>query len=126
MKKFIKLTLLLLLCLASLFTFIACGEEETTTTIDTGTSVGLEYRMNDEKTGYIVTGIGTCADNDIVIPTIYEELPVIGIASGAFKNCARLTSMTIPGTVVSVGSAAFQGCTGLIKVENGNSYGIVT
>jgi hypothetical protein len=30
--------------------------------------------------------------------------------------------MTIPGTVVSVGSAAFQGCTGLIKVENGISY----
>ena len=64
MKNFIKLTLVLLLCLASLFTLIACGEEETTTTIDTGSSVGLEYRMNDEKTGYIVTGIGTCADND--------------------------------------------------------------
>jgi hypothetical protein len=40
---------------------------------------------------------------------------------GAFGNCTSLTSITIPGSVTSIGNCAFFGCTGLtsITIENG-------
>ena len=35
------------------------------------------------------------------------------IDSGAFRNCYRMTSMSIPSSVISIGNYAFSGCTGL-------------
>ena len=46
----------------------------------------------------------------------------VGIAASAFKDCSRLTSVTIPSSVMTVCKGAFDGCDSLIKVENGVSY----
>lgn len=47
-------------------------------------SIGLSYELNAEGTAYTVTGIGDCTDIDVVIPAIYNELPVICIGKEAF------------------------------------------
>ncbi len=38
------------------------------------------------------------------------------VAGDAFSDCARLTSVTIPGSVTSIGRGAFYGCTGLTSI----------
>ncbi len=40
---------------------------------------------------------------------------------GAFSGCSGLTSVTIPGSVTSIGQYAFDGCSGLTSVTIGNS-----
>jgi hypothetical protein len=50
---------------------------------------GLAYRkvkIDDENYGYYVRGVGTASDLDIVIPSTYNGLPVVGIDSKAFKS----------------------------------------
>ena len=79
-------------------------------------SEGLEYTLNDEKTGYIVTGIGTCEDTEIIIPNTYEGLPVVSIGESSFSNCSSLISIEIPNSVTSIGESAFSNCTSLEEV----------
>ncbi len=42
------------------------------------TSVGLEYTLSKDKTCYYVSGIGTCEDTTVIIPSVYNKLPVTG------------------------------------------------
>ncbi len=73
-------------------------------------SDGLTFQLNGDNKSYSVTGIGTCTDTDIIIPTTYEGLPVTAIAYSAFKNCENITSLTIPDSVTEIGQFAFFGC----------------
>lgn len=79
-------------------------------------SEGLAYKLNNSRTAYSVTGIGTCADTDVVIPSVYNSLPVTSVAESAFETCSLLTSVTIPGSVTSIGKSAFEHCNSLKSV----------
>ena len=91
----------------------ACGKK---------VSVGLEYTLNEDNVSYSVTGIGTCTDTDLVIPSMYDGLPVTSIGSDAFYGCTSLTSVEIGDSVTSIGEVAFLYCTALtsIKVSDNN------
>ena len=78
-------------------------------------SEGLEYSLNSDGNGYTVTGIGTCTDKELIIPSEYNAKPVTSIGNEAFSHCTGLTSLTIPGSVTSIGSLAFSD-TGLTSV----------
>ena len=84
-------------------------------------SQGLEYSLDSDGKGYTVTGIGTCTDTDLIIPPIYNGLPVKSIGDYAFEDCTSLTSVTIPNSVTSIGYGAFKNCTGLTSVTIGDS-----
>lgn len=58
-------------------------------------SEGLEYSLNSDENGYTVTGIGTCTDKELIIPSEYKAKPVTSIGSYAFSGCAGLTSVTV-------------------------------
>ena len=83
-------------------------------------SEGLEYSLNSDGNGYTVTGIGTCTDKELIIPSEYNAKPVTSIGERAFYDCRGLTSVTIPDSVTSIGSYAFFYCTGLTSVTIGN------
>ena len=55
---------------------------------------------------------------EIVIPesvnTIYGTMA--GYGRGAFRDCIKLTSVTIPNSVMVIGDGAFAGCTSLVSI----------
>ncbi len=73
----------------------------------------MEYEASPDGTYCIVTGIGTATDTNIVIPSEYNGMPVKEIRKRAFYLCSSLTSMTIPGSVTSIGDYAFSYCNSL-------------
>jgi len=59
---------------------------------------------------------GTATAAEIVIPEVYSGRPVVMIAEKGFSSYTRMTSITIPNSVTSIGNSAFSGCTGLTSV----------
>ncbi len=79
-------------------------------------SQGLSYTLNADGTSYSVSGIGTCTDTEIYIPSTYNEKPVTGIANNAFEYNTRITKIEFPSSMQKIGSSAFYYCTVLNSV----------
>ena len=116
MKKILTILIACLLACTVLVTFTACGQQEEPRV----NSIGLAYELNDEETGYIVIGKGTCGDKKVVIPETYKNKPVVAIGEKAFYNDLNLTGVDIPDSVLEIGSEAFRGCMGLKSVSLGS------
>ena len=52
----------------------------------------------------------------VTIPGTLNGLPVKRIRSEAFRNCTKITGITIPDSVTDIGNYAFSGCTGLTNI----------
>lgn len=106
-------------------------------------SQGLRYEINEDGETCTITGIGTCSDRELVIPTIIdgykvtrigdeafeEELftsiiisdSVTTIGDNAFSYCVSLTSVKIGDSVTTIGAGAFRHCRRITVLEMGNS-----
>ena len=111
MKKLFVLLLAIVFCCTLL---VGCGKSGANNGDSKHFSKGLEYDLLGEY--YVVSGIGTCTDKDVVIPSTYNDLPVLGIGDRAFSRCSSLTSVTIPDSVTSIGDRAFQYCSRLTSI----------
>lgn len=83
-------------------------------------TLDLDFKLNAEGTGYVVTGMGTYKGTSLIIPEVYRGLPVVAIKNDAFKQ-TTLTHVVIPNSVTSIGDAAFRSCRSLVSVIIGNS-----
>lgn len=82
-------------------------------------SQGLELAETYSKEfgdAYIVVGIGTCEDADIVIPSTVDGKPVVEIADSAFFGNNDIKSVYCGNRVTEIGKFAFQECKKLKKV----------
>lgn len=77
-------------------------------------SEGLEYKLNGAEA--LLTSLGTCKDKDVVIASTYMGYPVRWINAGIFDGYCELESITMPETIVSIGSRAFAECTKLESI----------
>lgn len=103
----------LIMCVLTLFTgavlFTACGESEPC-------KVELILEINPKETGYRVMGIKECECTIIEIPEMYNDLPVVEIATAAFKNNSTIKEVIIPSKLTKILQSAFENCTALEKV----------
>lgn len=99
------------------------GEEsvEEIADVNVEPSEGLAYNLSSDGTYYTVSGIGTCTDTDVVIPSTHEGKPVKDIGNSAFYECYGLTSVVIPNGVTSIGDYAFYACYNLTSIVIPNS-----
>ena len=70
---------------------------------------------------YTISGIGTCTDTEILIPSTYNDLPVVSVEAGAFLNNTAITSVVFPDGITSIGENAFNGCESLTSVTFGKN-----
>ena len=78
-------------------------------------TVGLQYELDNDNS-YIVKGIGTAKDTDIIIPSEYNGKPVTSIGNRAFNGCDNITSIVIPDGVTEISSYAFADCSSLTSI----------
>ena len=100
----------------------------------------LAFELNSTNTEYVVSGIGDCMHDTIIVPSTYEGKPVVSIKKNAFRGintfskivipegvhsveetsfayCKELASVYIPSTVTGFGSNAFMECPKLTSVN---------
>ena len=132
MKKHFGFTRLLiaviLLIVLTLFTFVACDRTKPTDDPNVipdnpslPTTQNLAYEASPDGSYYILTGTGTSAATEIVIPAEYNGKPVKAIGESAFQGCISLTGITIPNSVTSIGDSAFSWCVELTSITIPNS-----
>ena len=81
---------------------------------------GLTFALDDKEDGYVVSGYKGKSQT-VVIPEIYNNLPVLSIGDSAFEGYSSLESVTIPNSVISMGEAVFNECSSLESVTIPNS-----
>ena len=67
------------------------------------------------ESGYVVT-CNKKFVTSVEIPAEHNGVKVIGIGYEAFKDCTKLTSITIPDSVTRIENSAFHNCVGLTSV----------
>lgn len=108
-KRFLSLFTLVLF----LFVFSSCNNEPQTP--PPSSNGVLEYTLVRNEY-YIVSGIGTVTDSNVVIPSMYNGFAVKGIGEYSFQNCTNIKSITIPESIETIGTFAFSGCTYIEKI----------
>lgn len=84
-------------------------------------SEGLSYTLSTDGTYYSVSGLGSCTDENIYIPSTYQGLPVSNISYAAFMGCSNILSITIPESVTYIEACAFYNCTNATTISVPNS-----
>ena len=74
-------------------------------------NTGFEYKINSNDT--VTINKYTGSETAVVIPQTIEGKNVVEIASLAFDSMDRITSVSIPETVTTIGAKAFYGCTSI-------------
>lgn len=65
----------------------------------------------------IITGIGSYTDSKLIIPSKIDDVPVVAISEGAFKDCKQIQELYLPASVTNVGELAFNGCSNITKID---------
>ena len=66
---------------------------------------GLEYQINDDLLTYTVVGFGKVTDEHIVIPSTYNDMPVVAFIPRSHSY--NYKSLVIPDSVTEIGESAF-------------------
>ncbi len=76
----------------------------------------LTFKLNSDGQTYSVTDCKESASGSLVVPSKYSGKSVTRIGDDAFSDCILLTSITIPDSVIDMGSRAFYKCEKLTTV----------
>ncbi|MCL2444117.1 MAG: SUMF1/EgtB/PvdO family nonheme iron enzyme, partial [Treponema sp.] len=89
---------------------------QTTVVVNSNTAtLGLAFTLINNGAAYSVSR-GTSTASVVIIPLVYEGLPVTEIADSGFSTYTNLTSVIIPDAVTKIGNHAFFNCGNLKSV----------
>ncbi len=77
----------------------------------------LTYALSNDRKSYIVKGIGSVTDVNLVIPSVYNQLPITAIGEKAFYGCESIVTVTLPEKITSIGQYAFSGCSNMTEIN---------
>lgn len=75
----------------------------------------LSFTLSSSK--YAVSAINSDIEGVVVIPEVYNGLPVTNLGNYAFDGCSGITKIIIPEGIVSIGCAAFRNCSALTSLN---------
>ncbi len=81
----------------------------------------LEFSFNFGNKTYSVSGIGTCENAYVLIPSTYEGYPVDKVERAAFSGNNTLKYVVLPDTIENIDAHAFASCKKLLAIELPNS-----
>lgn len=127
MKKSLILFCLVIFC--SVIFLFSCDKP-----IEDSDDVWFRYDLTNDETGYYIEYCNVSERStedgsvpvDIVIPSEYKGLPVVGIANQAFANSSIIKSVCIPDSITRIDAYAFVHCTGFESVHIPKSVELVT
>jgi hypothetical protein len=105
--------------------FLNCGSitsitiPESVTKIGTDAFKGTKLIQNEKNVAYVANWAVDCNPEATKV-TVKDG--TVGIAQGAFADCAALTSVSLPDSLKNINEEAFTGCTELLKKDNGVIY----
>ena len=115
MKKLLSTVLSLCMLLSIIPVATTSSSAKSIEVVELGESSGdYEYKILHNGTAEITKYNGS--DTEITIPSEIDGHKVTVIGLGAFKNCLRIKSITIPDSVTTIGNNAFYGCKSLISI----------
>lgn len=85
---------------------VTSNAEYTATFEEVSIYENLNFELNSERTGYIVTGAKEDAVNPLIIPDTYEDKPVVAIGDGAFKYTST-KNVILGDNIETIGEIAF-------------------
>lgn len=89
----------------------ACGEPEP--------CKNITYAKSSDEDSYRVIGYSGKNERRIVIPEIYDGLPVTEISSFAFAGAENIEQIILPSGITRIAESAFEGCASLKSVSLG-------
>ncbi len=86
------------------------------------TKNGIVYTVTgDDNREVHISGYESTMDANLVLPTTVtnedKTYTLTGIDKYAFKNCTKLTTITLTNKIITIGEGAFEGCTSLKSFE---------
>ena len=57
------------------------------------------------------------ASNEVIIPSFYKGYAVNSLIESSFKDCSRITSVTVPNSVTKIETGSFFGCSSLESIS---------
>ena len=109
-RKFSVLLIFFLIAALCVFTLPACKKDATLRYGD------YQYTVENKAVTIIKY---TGKETNVAIPSDMKGMPVVAIADSAFHGCDTIRSLTIPDSVVSIGSLTFCKCYALERVTLG-------
>ena len=110
MRKVISLVLCLAICMSICANFSLVQAADAT--LDS-----LTFTLSSDGTYYLVAAKDKNITGEVVIPDYYEGLPVSQIAADGFRDCAGITKVTLPDTIVRIGSGSFYYASALEEIN---------
>ena len=98
------------------------GEIEITELSEDGTADAAASTYYDDYGVYFDKSTGTITDADETftsfnLPKSIDGVEITAIGSCAFQNCTRVTHITLPENLKTIGNSAFEGCVNLQNVD---------
>lgn len=83
---------------------------------DFNTTFGIEFDVYGNGNYCLISGSFSNISGDVYISAYYGDKRVLGVNDQAFLNRSRMTSISLPNGIFSIGNETFKGCSSLSNI----------